>query len=154
VTLGFQGELRDVQFVDGLHGWAVGRAYGPDGDWDLGVVLRTVDGGVTWQTSLLTDVDLETVTFGDALRGWVGGGQGLIMRTKDGGSTWEVLDSATAATVRDLVAVDPFSLWAVGSGGTVLRTRDGGGPALEVIAEARGERVPLAARLSVADVKD
>ena len=57
--------LRDVTFVDGQQGWAVG---------DRGVIWHTTDGGRRWelQTSGV-DCPLSAVEFIDARHGWAGG---------------------------------------------------------------------------------
>ena len=56
---------RDVDFVDAQHGWVVG---------DGGLLLRTIDGGETWQElAAPARVDLRAVDFLDPLEGWVAG---------------------------------------------------------------------------------
>jgi len=152
-TLDVRGCLRDVDFVDAFNGWAVGCDYGPDGDWHWGTVLHTVDGGLTWQTSLETNADLDTVAFADGLHGWVGGEDGAIARTTDGGTTWEALDTTTASTVHKVVAADQLQVWAAGAGGTILRTDDGGGPSLGTLGEEADEPGSQG-RLMLSDVKD
>ena len=74
--------LNDVQFVDNMHGWAVG---------DNGTIVATIDGGETWtvQTSGTTE-KLRSVYFLTTTRGWaVGGTLNLtLLTTYDGGSNW------------------------------------------------------------------
>ena len=124
--------LRDVQFVGGKVGWAVG---------DRGVVWRTTDGGVTWKF-LKTPVDcsLNSVCFLTDRVGWiVGGGTtaytrlafGIVLSTSDGGDTWQQV--ATGQLPR-LHAVKFFDLThgiAVGDATSefstgLLMTEDGG----------------------------
>ena len=54
------------------------------------VVLRTTDGGETWEivTGTLNGVDLYCITAIDANRAWVGSGDGRIFATGDGGMSW------------------------------------------------------------------
>jgi photosystem II stability/assembly factor-like uncharacterized protein len=50
-TLGVPGELRDLCFTDNSRGWAVGGEPFPPG----AVVLRSGDGGVSWEVQLRTE---------------------------------------------------------------------------------------------------
>jgi photosystem II stability/assembly factor-like uncharacterized protein len=70
------GTLRDVTFVDEVHGWAAGRD----------VVFRTQDGGIHW-TPQRTGVSgsCSGVSFVDVRRGWVCGTAGVLLRTTTGG---------------------------------------------------------------------
>lgn len=72
--------LADVAFADQLHGWAVGEGGG---------VLRTVDGGASWErVPVPTRQDLTAVCFIDASHGWIVGDGETMLRTVDGGHTW------------------------------------------------------------------
>lgn len=110
-----------VQFVDAMHGWAVGHA---------GTVLATVDGGERWSLQLTgiqaAEIELQTAQdnkasavdadavdmrisnaerlvadgpdkpflalhFLDAKRGLVAGSYGMVFSTQDGGATWQSL---------------------------------------------------------------
>jgi photosystem II stability/assembly factor-like uncharacterized protein len=69
-------------------GWAVGAV--EQGGVNAGYILRTTDGGATWQErSRLSGYDLVGVKAVDAQNAWVVGAPGLILRTRDGGTTWE-----------------------------------------------------------------
>ncbi|MBN1341920.1 MAG: hypothetical protein JXQ73_04530 [Phycisphaerae bacterium] len=81
--------LNDLAFIDPELGWAVGNR---------GAVLRTRDGGRTWQTlPSPTDATLNAVHFTDRRVGYVAGGRafsdgsgcyGVLLRTDDGGNHW------------------------------------------------------------------
>jgi photosystem II stability/assembly factor-like uncharacterized protein len=74
--------LTAVHFVDGKTGWAVGH-------W--GVVIRTDDGGETWQLQRVdtaVDQPLFSVHFRDRENGWAVGLWSLVIATHDGGKTW------------------------------------------------------------------
>ena len=75
--------LNRIHFADPYYGWVCG-------EW--GIVLRTIDGGETWELldtgveGTLFDVDFVTRDLGIAV-----GIDGVLVRTIDGGETWENL---------------------------------------------------------------
>lgn len=90
---GVNATLRDVDFVDSLHGWSVG---------DSATIISTTDGGDTWtrQFESIDTVEFLFVQFIDRNHGFVGGnkittlptyqtGQAVILTTTDGGDHWE-----------------------------------------------------------------
>jgi hypothetical protein len=102
--------MNDIDFIDNLHGWAVG---------DTGKILYTDNGGTDsiWEplTSGVTN-NLTCVKFVDSLNGWAGG-SGIILRTRDGGQTWA---SEGSYTVSKICAIDTTYAWAL-SGGNILK---------------------------------
>ncbi|HZS75705.1 MAG TPA: hypothetical protein VFA41_03765 [Ktedonobacteraceae bacterium] len=83
-----------VQFVDALHGWIIGA--NPTGKI---VLLRTLDGGKSWQ-QLLPGPHITSISdmhFRDASNGWISGitktdvDTSWIIQTHDGGQTWQPL---------------------------------------------------------------
>lgn len=84
--------LRDVTFVGGRTGWAVG---------DRGVIWHTTDGGTSWSLQKSpVDCPLRSVCFLTDRVGWVVGGgtqphtrltYGVVLFTSDGGRHWELL---------------------------------------------------------------
>jgi len=114
-----------VSFVNANMGWTVGRT----------TILATADGGTTWEPqSTGTPVDLVSVFFVDANRGWIvgyAGNNGTIFATADGGATWVPQTSGTTTTLRRVSFVDASTGWIVGSmgwgdAGTILASKDGG----------------------------
>jgi photosystem II stability/assembly factor-like uncharacterized protein len=64
----------------GPNWWAVG---------EMGLALRSADGGKTWvQVPLPTAVMLTAVTFADERHGWIVGHDGIVLHTADGGALW------------------------------------------------------------------
>jgi photosystem II stability/assembly factor-like uncharacterized protein len=56
---------------------------------DDGSLIKTSDGGVTWQRQRVVSGGLITgLAFADANRGWAVGPQGQVWRTTDGGAVW------------------------------------------------------------------
>ena len=74
-------DFHDVDFVDLQTGWVVGNSP---------YVLRTTNGGVTWQTILTADIatTLYGVDFVDTNVGWVVGSNGYVFKTNNGGLNW------------------------------------------------------------------
>ncbi len=106
--------LRDVNFPIGetQSAWIVG---------DGGIILRTQDGGVTWQKQVSpTNKNLYSVYFTDNSNGWAVGDDGTIIRTMDG-SNWQIISSPIQG--RRLRCVNFYGFnngWAVGDLGTIL----------------------------------
>lgn len=85
----------DIWFLDADRGWAVSSD---------GKVLKTDDGGASWQPQFHTPgVWLRCVAFSDERTGWVGTTDPAtrLFRTRDGGQNWE--------PVGGLPAVAPFT---------------------------------------------
>ena len=118
---GTENTLRDVEFLDDAHGWAVG---------ERGAIIATTDGGDTWTSqSSGYELTLNGVDFIDESNGWVVGQLGLILNTRDGGRTWNVQgkDAALGQNLIDVHfdnATDGRIITERGS--FALRTTDGG----------------------------
>ncbi|MBM3147600.1 MAG: hypothetical protein FJ000_06860, partial [Actinobacteria bacterium] len=86
--------MTDVDFVDARHGWTVGS---------FGTVLRTADGGASWQRQatgtrgLMSGLDFRSRT-----SGLIVGADGYVARTTNAGRHWSKRRSRTKA---DLLAV-------------------------------------------------
>jgi photosystem II stability/assembly factor-like uncharacterized protein len=118
-------DLGSVYFVN-ERGWTAGRN---------GVILSTIDAGLTWRKQEShTDVAFESVFFAaDALHGWAVGGEATILCTTDGGDHWidcspdrAHSSGAIPQAYRSVVFLDTQRGWVVGDFGRILATRDGG----------------------------
>lgn len=119
--------LMSVQFLDGQHGWAVGRA-----------IVVTTDGGATWLDTQANNSDsnnralwvfrfLNSVYFVDLQHGWIAADGDTILATADGGATWRAQrNSDYGNNLNSVYFVDLKRGWAVGNIGTILATTDGG----------------------------
>lgn len=120
-TSGVDTDLNAIAALDSQRAFVVG---------DRGVVLKTLDGGMTWQrlsSDLFQDEDLQDVEFFDALNGWVLGKRRLF-HTSNGGLDWTLqhdFDKPDAAPMTTLKFVDRNRGYAL-NGGYVLHTGDGG----------------------------
>jgi photosystem II stability/assembly factor-like uncharacterized protein len=100
---GYLGDLEQVSFVDTLHGWAAGN---------YGGLIRTTNGGVTWDTLSLRRSEgwgMTGVQFFDTLNGWAFSRVGYAYRSYDGGLTWN-----------SIFIVDLDHGWVVGDHGSIL----------------------------------
>lgn len=114
--------LLGVDLIDEKIGWAVGDISPMNG-----AVLRTSDGGLSWQPISRTDEILAAVHFISVSRGWVAGYAGRIQRTDDGGVTWRVQRTEHQGEVlNSIYFFDGEHGWAVGGAGLLLSTTDGG----------------------------
>lgn len=69
----------DVFFIDSDNGWIVGQ---------MGTLVLTTDGGVTWESVKVDGIDIRSITFLDRQNGWIVGKDGKIFKSEDGGLTW------------------------------------------------------------------
>lgn len=113
--------LRDVAFSDPQSGWVVGHE---------GTILRTTDGGATWQTQELLDWKghdkprLSGVAAIDATHAVVVGEFGVVAATADGGATWPIVSSNELPTLT-AVAMHGDTGFAVGLNGALIRIEPG-----------------------------
>lgn len=134
--------IRSATFLDPFHGWAIASDE-PDAEQRTGLsVLRTGDGGRTWQRStvaapsrLYTDTlaGPAAISFLDTQQGWAvvrlvsssNFSRGELFRTTDGGATWHKLTAPSGDPVRFVTTTDG---WAAGGpgGGYLYVSRDGG----------------------------
>lgn len=99
--------------------WAIG---------ELGVVIKTIDGGTTWQRVRPWDAEggfFKSLSAADTNNVWAVGTGGRIIKTSDGGLTWTSQNSGSTDLLNDVVASSAKVAWSVGFNG-VLRTIDGG----------------------------
>lgn len=119
---GTSKDLLGIDFVDRLHGWAVGAG---------GTILATSDGGSTWNTQRSgVTTDLSSVSFVDALHGWAAGKADTIVMTSNGGATWTVAHTGVGRDLRGVQFIDTSHGWVVAVDsppyGSLLATSDGG----------------------------
>jgi photosystem II stability/assembly factor-like uncharacterized protein len=111
--------IEDVKFSTRSKGLAVGIDR---------TVLKTTDGGTTWQT-MLNGVDFDDLvglSYGDSLTAWaVSEPRGLIIHSGDQGLTWTVQDTG-AYHYHGVQFVSTQKGWVTGGNGVIRSTSDGG----------------------------
>jgi len=114
--------LQEICFVDSLHGWVLS----PRANHEY--ILRTVDGGTSWQVLGLPQGFFTLCSFVDSLDGWISG-YDFVFRTTNGGYDWEEV-SAVYNRATDLQFLTDSIGWITEDGpvlSTALRkTSDGG----------------------------
>lgn len=119
----YEGRLTDVCFRNESVGFATAIVDVPAG----GAIVRTIDGGGTWETVLFYDEALFSIDFTWEGVGYAVGDHGAIVQTTDAGQTWVELDSGTNTRLRAFDVPSETTAAAVGEDGMILRTEDGGG---------------------------
>ena len=119
---GVTWDLLDISVLDSSRAWVVG--------WHM-VILATKNGGATWvvQKKRLHVDPWTSVSFADALHGWVCEGQRWAVTT-DGGATWSGM-KGTPCTATTVAFTDAKHGWMVGAGSGwgdagIYVTKDGG----------------------------
>jgi photosystem II stability/assembly factor-like uncharacterized protein len=111
-----------------LHGGAAADASTAWAIGDLGVVVKTTDGGTSWQRVRRFDDAggfFKGMSAADANTVWAVGSNGRIIKSADGGATWTAQSSGTTDILNDVVANGVAVAWTVGVN-DALRTTDGG----------------------------
>ena len=107
-------------FADDLRGWAVARA---------GTVLRTTDGGDSWQVQRewspdYADLfDVEYLPDGTLV---ACGGEGRVHRSTDDGRTWQRIDTGATGQLRDVALRPDGAVSVTGEAGVLLVSTDDG----------------------------
>lgn len=112
----------NVQFVDENIGWCVGLTGLPPYN---SLILKTIDGGDTWESKVLDASGIEDFIFIDSSIGWIIA-EYEIFKTVNGGIVWESQFPLTSSVLNSVSFVDSSNGWVIGMAGTILRTTDGG----------------------------
>lgn len=116
------GELSDVTYTDSNTAIAVGYSWSLGEEIIYGIILRSADAGVHWDTiATVPNRSFNAVSFSNANHGTIVGDSGDIRSTIDGGLTWT---EETSTTTKSLLGVDmtgPSNGSSVGPEGTILR---------------------------------
>jgi len=113
-------DLHRVFFADIHNGYVLGTTS------DAAIILKTRDGGGSWQTIYKARVPLYGIYFRNSDEGWVVGASGTILYTSDGGKIWSTLKSGTSEDLLGVTADSSGALFIVGKQAVVLKSSDKG----------------------------
>lgn len=98
----------------------------PEGTYKNDLILRSLDGGLSWDTAYLSEnVRLNDIKFATENLGIAIGDDGIILKTQDGGDSWEEIPAGTGESLYSIDFRDP-STWLIGASGTLLISFDAG----------------------------
>jgi hypothetical protein len=120
-SVSYEGKLFDVYFTDSSTGFAAAAVWSGEG-----AIVRTTDGGWTWETVYWGDYALYGIDFASADVGYAVGNNGIIVKTTDGGDNWQALNSGINNNLADVSTPTEDIATAVGVTGVIIRTDDGG----------------------------
>lgn len=119
--------LDHLLFVDDKFGWAWGGGRQQTGFSLPGVLLRTSDGGTSWQPlGYPFGNELTGLQFVDSAHGWACELKGDCLKSDDGGRSWAKMSTREGFAANALFFCDTEHGWILGNGGYALRTSDGG----------------------------
>lgn len=129
-------EFLSIRFADKKRGFAIGSLLNKNDDVVDSLVMRTEDGGDTWQRIIVpSKTELFHLDFNGSSRGWIVGDKGVILATTDGGESWRAQKSGVVRALFNVDFRDDLEGYAVGGGGTILRTENGGSTWIKVAVE-------------------
>jgi photosystem II stability/assembly factor-like uncharacterized protein len=120
-------EFLSIRFADKKRGIIVGSLLNRKDEVVDSLVMRTEDGGDTWQRVLVPSKgELYHLDFVGSSRCWIVGDGGLILVSYNGGTSFQSQKSGTNKDLYNVDFRDDSEGYAVGAKGTILRTEDGG----------------------------
>jgi len=118
----YEGRLSDVYFINASVGFATAIVDVPA----AGAIVRTIDGGDTWETVLFYDEPLFSIDVTWEGVGYAVGDHGAIVQTLDGGETWQELESGVNSALNGIDFSSETIGTIVGDSGIILRTENEG----------------------------
>ncbi|MFA7288131.1 MAG: T9SS type A sorting domain-containing protein, partial [Melioribacteraceae bacterium] len=131
--------FQDIQFINENNGWIVGYMFIDEGH-SKGIILRTSNGGITWETQLAIGgsspyerIKFNSIRMKNENVGWAnsspphdGFGDTDVFKTENGGVNWELITTFRRPTSRLKLAAGD-TLWAGGWGFEVFAASPDGG---------------------------
>ncbi len=125
---GVECRLASVHFVDEKNGWAAGGTSLPYMHTSIGVLLRTRDGGQSWQAEKVSLPGIKQIRFFNVRQGWAVGDTSAMfptgaLVTDDGGRSWTPLGGHAVQGWLAGDFVDPVTGAAAGHRGSLAVVR-------------------------------
>jgi len=114
---GTSKDLSSVFFIDENNGWLAGN----------GIVMKSTDGGETWEESYVSLTEFSRIQFFDENTGYILG-DNLYLKTYTGGEYWHIVnyyEINAGGYFKDMHFVDPETGYIIGYD-CILKTTDGG----------------------------
>jgi len=118
----YEGRLSDVRFLNASVGFATAIVDVPSG----GAIVRTVDGGMSWDTVYFSSEGLYGIDFTSQGTGYAVGNHGVILQTQNNGDSWDILQSGVDVALHAVDFPSETTGAAVGDNGVILRTENMG----------------------------
>ena len=120
--------LGAIYFSDANTGYAVGA----EGSSNTGIILKTIDGGITWSENNIYWFGPCSIFFTSPDYGYILGSDGYygnaaIIKTEDGGNTWASPYALSSNGLSSVYFSDNNNGFIVGNNGSILYTKNGGG---------------------------
>jgi len=119
--------MAGIDFINADTGWVVGGKE-VTSSTEEGVIMRTTDGGETWEVQKTLADYLMSVDFINSREGWVVGHDGVILHTQNGGQTWMTQTSPISGLLTSVFFLDEHNGWVVSrdNWGEIIHTTNGG----------------------------
>ncbi|HMQ69788.1 MAG TPA: YCF48-related protein [Ignavibacteria bacterium] len=111
------GKLNSLTFVNVFSGYCAGNN---------GNILRTFDGGYSWESENIFSGNLYSVSFRDTKNGLISGETGMIFKTTNGGTDWDYMISGFYSDIYSVKYLSEDMAVAGGQEGTILISRNDG----------------------------
>jgi len=112
-----------IQFINLNAGFGLYKKH------DKTCFIKTMNGGLTWDTATYQHQSCNALFFANENTGWIGGGWNndstVILRTTDSGNNWHIQKKGFF-NILSIYFINNMTGWAVGSGGVIFKTITGG----------------------------
>ena len=120
-------DFLSIKFADKKRGIVIGSVLNSQQNVVDSLVMRTEDGGETWQRILVpSKKELFHLDFVGSSKCWIVGDDGLILYSGNGGASFQTQRSGVTLDLYNVDFRDESEGYIVGKQGTILRTQNGG----------------------------
>lgn len=124
---GSKSNLNKLHFIDNQHGWITGGFYSSFSNEFSPLLLKTIDGGKTWDDITSNKYIINDLSFSDADNGWAVGHdsliRGVVLKTSDGGKSWKEQTRPLKGILNAIDYKNGYG-YAAGTNGLILTYKD------------------------------